>query len=204
MSNQERLSPLERLGKCDSLIANTLQMQHNHQVLVKYIIAVKRQLDDLTEQFNNRPKLQQIASLQDASDQEHRQVGEHSAASEVPVVTQTEATGWFEEIPQPIHVQSYEYQLVFDRSESRSVLREALRESQERLIIVCPWLNRSSIDADLLQQFRDCLNRNCRIDIGWGYLSERSRLGVGWRYNALRDLRQKYQNVLNYLKKLQQ
>lgn len=201
MSNQERLSPPDRLGECDSLIANTLQMQHNHQVLAKYITALKYQLDDLTEQFNNRPELQQIANLQGALAQEHRQLGEGSASSEVPVeVTQTEVTDWEEEIPQPIHVQSYEYQLVFDRSESRSVLREALCESQERLIIVCPWLNRNSIDADLLQQFRDCLNRNCRIDIGWGYLSERSRVGVGWRYNALKDLRQLEQDYPDHFK----
>lgn len=201
MSNQERLSPPERLGECDFLIANTLQMQHNHQVLAEYITAIKRQLDNLTEQFNNRPELQQIANLQDASDQEHRQLGEHSAASEVSVeVTETEVTGWFEEIPQSIHVQSYEYQLVFDRPKSRSVLREALCESQERLIIVCPWLNRNSIDDDLLQQFRDCLNRNCRIDIGWGYLSERSRVGIGWRYNALKDLRQLEQDYPEYFK----
>ncbi len=176
-------------------------MQHNHQVLAKYITAIKCQLDDLTEQFNNRPELQQIANLQDASDQEHRQLGERSAASEVPVkVTQTEVTDWVEEIPQPIHVHSYEYQLVFDRSESRSVLKEALSRSQERLIIVCPWLNRSSIDAELLQQIRDCLNRNCRIDIGWGYLSERSRVGIGWRYNALQDLRQLEQDYPDYFK----
>lgn len=113
-------------------------MQHNHQVLAKYITAIKRQLDDLTEEFNNRPELQQIANLQDASDQEHQQLGERSAPSEEPVeVTETEVTGWFEEIPQPIHVQSYEYQLVFDRSESRSVLRKALYESQEQLIRRC-------------------------------------------------------------------
>lgn len=201
MSNQERESPPERLGECDSLIANTLQMQHNHQVLAKYITAIKCQLDDLTEQFNNRPELQQIANLQDALAQEHQQLGERSASSEVPVeVTQTEVTDWVEKIPQPIHAQLDEYQLVFDRFESRSVLREALCESKERLIIVCPWLNRNSIDADLLQQFRDCLNRNCRIDIGWGYLSERSRLGIGWRYNALKDLRQLEQDYPDYFK----
>lgn len=50
-------------------------------------------------------------------------------------VTQTEVTTCVEETPQPIHAQSYEYQLVFDRPKSRSVLREALLESQELLII---------------------------------------------------------------------
>jgi hypothetical protein len=72
MSNQERLSPPERLDECVSLIANTSQMQDNHQVLAKYITAIKRQLDDLTEQFNNRPELQQIANLQDALAEENQ------------------------------------------------------------------------------------------------------------------------------------
>ena len=78
---------------------------------------------------------------------------------------------------QPIPVQPEEYQLVFERSGSRAVLIEALKQAQERLIIVCLWLNRNSIDANLMQKFRDCLNHNCRIDIGWGHLSDRSRLG---------------------------
>ena len=60
---------------------------------------------------------------------------------------------------------------------------------QERLIIVCPWLSRNSID-DLLQKLRDCLDRHCCVEIGWGYLGERTALGKGWRYNALTDLRQ--------------
>ncbi len=32
------------------------------------------------------------------------------------------------------------------------------------------------------------MNRNCHIDIGWGH--ERLRGRLGWRYNALKDLRQ--------------
>jgi hypothetical protein len=90
---------------------------------------------------------------------------------------------------QPTQVQSHEYQLVFDRSGSRAVLMEALEKAQNRLIIVCPWLSRNSIDADLLQKFRDCLNRNCCIEIGWGYLSGRGKTGKGWGNNAIKELR---------------
>lgn len=83
---------------------------------------------------------------------------------------------------------------MFDRAGSRAVLLQALEQAQEQLIIVCPWLNRNSIDADLIQKFRDCLNRNCRIEIGWGHLSDRSRIGIGWRYNALPALKQMEQD----------
>jgi len=95
---------------------------------------------------------------------------------------------------QPTQLQSHEYQLVFDRSGSRAVLMEALEKAQERLIIVCPWLSRNSIDADLMQKFRDCLNRNCRIEIGWGYLSERGKTGKGFGNSALKNLRQMEQD----------
>ncbi len=91
---------------------------------------------------------------------------------------------------QPTQVQSSVYQLVFDRSGSRAVLMSALSKAQKRLIIVCPWLSRNSIDADLIQKLRDCLNRNCRIDIGWGYLSGRGKTGIGWGNSAIKDLKQ--------------
>ncbi|NES68418.1 MAG: hypothetical protein F6K24_25885, partial [Okeania sp. SIO2D1] len=55
---------------------------------------------------------------------------------------------------------------------------------------VCPWLNCNSIDEHLLQKFKDCLNRNCQIDIGWGYLGDRLNIGKGWKYNALVDLQE--------------
>lgn len=177
MSDQER----------ESLVSSIEQLQQHQKVLAKYIAGMKRRLDDLTEQFKNRPELQQITSLQDALAQVHRQI---DARSPLPEARVDVATKVDEIQQQPIQVQPYNYHLVFDRSGSRALLMEALEKAQERLIIVCPWLNRNSIDADLLQKFRDCLNRNCRIDIGWGHLSDRRRLGKGWRYDALKDLRQ--------------
>ena len=177
MSDQER----------DSLVSSIEQLQQHQKVLAKHITGMKRRLDDLSEQFKNRPELQQITSLQDALAQVHRQIDE----PEAPVD---------ESQQQPIQVQPYNYHLVFDRSGSRAVLMEALEKAQERLIIVSPWLNRNSIDADLLQKFRDCLNRNCRMDIGWGHLSDRRRLGKGWRYDALKDLRQLEQDYPDYFR----
>ncbi len=172
----------------DSLVSKIEQLERQQQVLTKYIATTKRQLDELSEQFNNRPELEQLAELKDALAQLHQQLDASLASSEVPVEVVSETA---EESQQQLaQARSSEYQLVFDRSGSRAVLLEALEQAQERLIIVCPWLNRNSIDADLMQKFRDCLNRNCRIEIGWGHLSDRNRIGIGWRYNALKDLRQ--------------
>jgi len=209
------MSDLER----DSLVSKIEQLERQQQVLAKYIATTKRQLDDLGEQFNNRPDLEQLAVLEDALAQLRQQL-RYEASSSVPVevvdrsIQENRAQPESQQKPYSIihrrrrrrssslarpqeqiqqqHTQapSSEYQLVFDRAGSRAVLLEALSQAQERLIIVCPWLNRNSIDADLIQKFRDCLNRNCRIFIGWGHLSDRNRIGIGWRYNALPDLRQ--------------
>lgn len=209
------MSDLER----DPLVSKFEQLEQQQQVLAKYIAKTKRQLDELSAQFNKRPELEQLVELKHLLAQLHPPLDDGSASPEVPVEVVSEtteknpaqqksqpnplviinrrrrrrlsATHYQQESQQhPQQLQSSEYQLVFDRSGSRIVLLEALEQAQERLIIVSPWLNRNSIDADLMQKFKDCLNRNCRIEIGWGHLSDRNRIGIGWRYNALPALRQ--------------
>lgn len=176
----------------NSFAAKIFQLQQHQKILAKLILEIKGRLDSLTEKFDNRPEIQQISTLEDAiaglTQQADRLIFSEPQLEVVSL--ETEAVDLEEIQQQPLQIQSYEYQLVFDRSGSRAVLLEALSTAQERLIIVCPWLNRSSIDADIIQKFINCLNRNCSIEIGWGYLGDRAQIGVGWRYNALKDLRQ--------------
>lgn len=178
----------------DSLVFRLEQLEQQQQVLARYMAKMKRELDSLSEQLSHQSEPEQLHSLQDVLTHQHQQFYEREALLSASVEVVNEPTAKMsgsDEIQQlPIHVQSYKYQLVFDRSKSRAVLVEALLAAQERLIIVCPWLNRNSIDADLMLKFRECLSRNCRIDIGWGYLSDRSRIGKGWWYDALKDLQQ--------------
>ncbi len=86
-----------------------------------------------------------------ASAQLHQQLNELSLLPEPPVEVAdfpTKEVRYSEESqPQSLPVQSAQYQLVFDRSGSRAVLMSALLKAQKRLIIVCPWLSRNSIDA---------------------------------------------------------
>jgi phosphatidylserine/phosphatidylglycerophosphate/cardiolipin synthase-like enzyme len=184
----------------DALVSKIEQIERQQQVLARYIATTKRQLDELGEQFNNRPELERLAVLEDALAQLRQQLDRYEASSSVPVevvdgsMQENRAQPESQQKPYSIihrrrrrrssslarpqeqiqqqhtQVQSSEYQLVFDRAGSRAVLLEALSQAQERLIIVCPWLNRNSIDNELIQKFRDCLNRNCRIFIGWGHL----------------------------------
>lgn len=97
------------------------------------------------------------------------------------------------------------YELVFDLkssptgqgreiarlSGSRAVLEEALKQTQERLIVICPWSNQCDFDDDLLQRFKVLLERKGHIDIGWCHLGDRneerflSNINQRWYQNPL-------------------
>ena len=66
-------------------------------------------------------------------------------------------------------IASPESDIILGRSGSRASLFKAIDETQERLIIVCPWLSLRSIDDELLLKFIALLTQGIRIDIGWGY-----------------------------------
>ena len=48
------------------LVSRISQLEERQNILSKYVIELKRQLDFLREQFNTRPELQQIESFQGA------------------------------------------------------------------------------------------------------------------------------------------
>ncbi|MGB8689884.1 MAG: pentapeptide repeat-containing protein, partial [Microcoleus sp.] len=166
-----------------SLTARVLQLEENQVVLKRYIAKLKRQLESHEQLFNDRSEPRQLESLMEqvATIQQrlNLEIGEKSIISEPPIELDTQTEN-----------KDFQAQLIFDRPKSRAVLIEALSVAQERLIIVCPWLNCNSINDELLPKFRDCLNRGCLIDIGWGYLGDRQNIGKGWRYNALADLQE--------------
>ncbi|QIZ72449.1 tetratricopeptide repeat protein [Oxynema aestuarii] len=72
-------------------------------------------------------------------------------------------------------IQPYRYQLAFDRPNIRAILEEALDTARDRLILVCPWVSRASLDASLLQKFEAALDRGVKICIGWGHLRDIDR-----------------------------
>ena len=158
--------------------------------IAQYVLGIECRLNDLSERFDRRPELQQLDLLQNTLAQLEERLNERFDAAETPVETVNLPSQTDTGEEQLTLQQSFESQLIFDRAASRAILLQALSTAQERLIIVCPWLSQNSIDADLLQRFRDCLDRDCCIEIGWGYLGDRANLGKGWRYNALPDLRQ--------------
>ena len=76
-----------------------------------------------------------------------------------------------------------QYELVFDlqgarRSHgdsgcaSRAILQQALSQAEGRLVIVYPYPTPETLNAGLVQQFRDFLDRQGCLDLGWGHLGD--------------------------------
>jgi tetratricopeptide (TPR) repeat protein len=99
------------------------------------------------------------------------------------------------------NLQSWEFQLVFDRPGIRGVLEEALETAQQQLTLVCPWVSHESLDHDLMQKIEAFLQRQGQLEIGWGNLKDINvgnfprRMSRQWQtqhpqYDALNDLEQ--------------
>jgi hypothetical protein len=74
------------------------------------------------------------------------------------------------ELIKKILPRNYIYDFVRDREESHAKLIEALNDSRQRLIIVCPWLSEYVMTPNMKALFINTLKRKVNVDIGWGYL----------------------------------
>lgn len=63
-------------------------------------------------------------------------------------------------------------------SASRTLIEQALATAQSRLILVYPHPQANLLDTDLINQFRDFLEHQGQLDIGWGHLGDMSRSHV--------------------------
>jgi phosphatidylserine/phosphatidylglycerophosphate/cardiolipin synthase-like enzyme len=57
----------------------------------------------------------------------------------------------------------------------RPLLERAIRESQERLMIISPWINAYSVDAALLREIENLLRREVKLCIGYGISDEKDQ-----------------------------
>lgn len=67
-----------------------------------------------------------------------------------------------------------EYQLVFDRQGSRNILLEALKNGQEHIILVCPWITYHGANDEVIELCKKFLEQGGKLEIGWGHLSDTS------------------------------
>jgi PLD-like domain len=131
------------------------------------------------------------------------------SAQNIGSLIQQEVEDRFEIIKQ-ILPKNYVYDLICGRKESRTVFLQALQYSQERLILVCPWLTEFAVNLDVQDLIKSALDRGVAIEIGWGHLKDannnRSQLSKerllassDWAYSAipwLYELQVQYPDLL--------
>lgn len=76
------------------------------------------------------------------------------------------------ELIKKILPRNYTYDFVRNREESHAKLIQALNNSHQRLIIICPWLSEYVLKPSMKDLFVKALKREIKIDIGWGHLGD--------------------------------
>jgi predicted nucleic acid-binding Zn-ribbon protein len=69
-------------------------------------------------------------------------------------------------------IEPHRYELIYGRPDIRDKLRKALREANQTLIMVCPWVSMNALDAHLTFEIEKALKRDVKIHIGWGNLND--------------------------------
>lgn len=190
-----------------SIASSLAELQKHQKAIAKYMAGLKRRLDKLTVEVNQRATQEQFAVLQqelnivqqylDSGTGIGTEIGTEIGTGETPVLRRDLETGGLGEsdsVTEKLQAlprgRKPDCELVWDSSEHRAIAIGALEKVIERLIIVSPWLSRNRTDSELLQKLKNALERNCQIDIGWGDLADGSQIGRGQQYDALDDLRE--------------
>ena len=91
---------------------------------------------------------------------------------------------------------------------SRSALEKALEQAQERLILVWPWAAQCELNESMIDKFRQLLNRQCHLEIGWCHLGdrrdERFIRTISQRWGMESGQKRLLKNALNQLLPLKQ
>jgi len=86
---------------------------------------------------------------------------------------------------------------------SRSILEEALEQSQERLIVILPWSSQVSLDDDLMARMEAFLQTNRHLDLGWCHQADRTQerllKPIHQRWQLRSDLQDDLQTTLQKL-----
>ena len=83
-------------------------------------------------------------------------------------------------------IKPHKYELIYGRPNIRAKLRKSLKEANQNLIMVCPWVSQNAVDPYIQQDIQETLNRNqgVKIHIGWGNLYDIEKSGI----QSLQDL----------------
>lgn len=84
------------------------------------------------------------------------------------------------------------------KSNSRQALEQLLVQARNQVMLVWPWADSVELDEDLLAQFRQVLERNCRLHIGWCHRGDNREhpllrsISQRWSENSVRHRQLKH------------
>lgn len=104
-----------------------------------------------------------------------------------------------------INNEVFRSKLIYNRDKSREILHQALKEAKERIIMICPWITVNGLSDVLKSDIKQALNRNVKIDIGWGMLrdiEEVQKLGFLGKVSDVLQDNSNWSNWYNAVSKL--
>ncbi|MEL6327329.1 MAG: tetratricopeptide repeat protein [Cyanobacteria bacterium J06626_23] len=189
-----------QLGKLNQL-THTLEGQHSE---------LHQQLSQLPEVLDAAAMERQMERLQSRLDKTEEQLG----------TVQTSVNTWTQQAPHTTQM-SGEAQWIFDfptaetaetgpitKSSSRKALDQALVQARKRLLLVWPWAEDIELDDEMVNRFRQLLERKCKLEIGWCHVESvptgRLLQSINKRWGDYSEQRRRLKTALNLLLPLKQ
>lgn len=173
---------------------NQLNEQEKFQLLEQFGAGLESKISRAIAQIEEQLQALQLQTKQLEIEQAETQI----ATSQIDTIIGNSLERQMGEISQLLQdVAPCDYELIFDRPAIYDCLIQAITNSNKRLIIVCPWLNREVISG-LLDKFEAFLERNGQLQIGWGHLADINQgefpllVQRQWFMETLKDRRQYY------------
>jgi len=189
MSLEQRVNQLQTADlstlrvEVQSMVATHLgQLQQQLMSVQQVTQSLDRQQKILRDWVNHLPQILDSTALENQVKYLAARVEwAETATMEVPSQVETAVKHHLEELTQQWQGDRpfSQHELIFDLKGagtqgcgSRSILKQALQKAQARLILVSPYPDPDSLDSGMIDAFREFLNRNGCLDIGWGHLGD--------------------------------
>jgi tetratricopeptide (TPR) repeat protein len=174
-------------SQIETIVATHLgKLQQQLQTVQEMTQTLDRQQRDLRDWVTQLPKLLDEVALQNQiKSVATRAEWAESLSQDVQAQVSAAVEQQLDRVRQELHSDRPipEYELVFDVTSlrqqqnadasgctSRAILEQALTSAQARLVIVYPYPLPETLDSDLILKFRDFLDRQGCLDLGWGHL----------------------------------
>ncbi|MGJ3248069.1 MAG: tetratricopeptide repeat protein [Elainellaceae cyanobacterium] len=195
----------------NALLEQIQTLQHQQDVQLQTDEHLRQEMRDVYQQLQALPDFPQFRSqLEETLNQELRVLNQHLQTlpnapqfqAQIEETLRRELQTVTEQLQTLPDVPPYEF--VFDLKSSsdadfigqamggsRVVLEEALDKTRDRLILIWPWAAQCPLDETLMKKFRQFLNRQGHLDLGWCHTTDPQQerfltpIGRQWRLDPL-------------------